>query len=68
VPGGISDIIESPEGFHIIRVEEKSPRQFRPFDDVKLEIQGLIFQQKSEDVYQAWLNGLKNKAHIEIKF
>ncbi|HXV69149.1 MAG TPA: peptidyl-prolyl cis-trans isomerase [Nitrospira sp.] len=68
VPGGISDIIESPEGFHIIRVEEKSPRQFRPFDDVKFEIQGLIFQQKSEDVYQTWLNGLKNKAHIEIKF
>jgi parvulin-like peptidyl-prolyl isomerase len=68
VPGGISDIIESPEGFHIVRVEAKQPKQYRPFDEVKFEIQGLVFQQKSEDVFQTWLVELKNKAFIEIKF
>ncbi len=68
VPGGISDIIETSEGFHIIRVEEKKPKQFRPFEEVKFEIQGLVFQQKSEDVFQSWLVDLKNKAYIEIKF
>lgn len=68
VPGGISDIIETPDGFHIVRVEEKKPKQFRPFDEVKFEIQGLVFQQKSEDVFQSWLVDLKNKAYIEIKF
>lgn len=68
VPGGISDIIESSEGFHIIRVEEKQPKQFRPFEEVKFEIQGLVFQQKSEDVFQSWLVDLKNRAYIEIKF
>ncbi len=68
VPGGISDIIESSEGFHIIRMEEKKPKQFRPFEEVKVEIQGLVFQQKIEDVFQSWLVDLKNKAYIEIKF
>ncbi len=68
VPGGISDIIESTEGFHIIRMEEKKPKQFRPFEEVKFEIQGLVFQQKSEDVFQSWLVDLKNKAYIGIKF
>lgn len=68
VAGGVSDIIESPEGLHIVRVEEKHPKQYRPFDEVKFEIQGLVFQQKSEDVFQAWLVDLKNKAYIEIKF
>jgi parvulin-like peptidyl-prolyl isomerase len=68
VPGGISDIIETSEGFHIIRVDEKRPKQFRPFEEVKFEIQGLVFQQKSEDVFQSWLVDLKNKAYIEIKF
>jgi peptidyl-prolyl cis-trans isomerase SurA len=68
VPGGISDIIESSEGFHIIRVDEKKPKQFRPFEEVRLEIQELVFQQKSEDVFQAWLIDLKNKAFIDIKF
>ena len=68
VPGGISDIIEGPDGFHILQLEEKSPRQFRPFEEVKTEIQGLVFQQKSEELFQTWLDGLKNKALIEIKF
>lgn len=67
-PGGTSDIVETAEGFHIIRVEDKKPKQFRPFEEVKFEIQGLVFQQKSEDVFQSWLVDLKNKAYIEIKF
>ena len=68
VPGGISDMIETSEGFHIVRLEDKKPKQFRPYEQVRTEIQGLVFQQKSEDVFQAWLANLKNKAYIEIKF
>jgi parvulin-like peptidyl-prolyl isomerase len=68
VPGGISDVIETPEGFHIMRLEDKKPKQFRPYEQVRNEIQGLVFQQKSEDVFQSWLTDLKNKAYIEIKF
>ena len=68
VPGGISDVIETPEGFHIVRLEDKKPKQYRPYEQVRAEIQGLVFQQKLEDVFQAWLENLKNKAYIEIKF
>ena len=68
VPGGISDMIETPEGFHIVRLEDKKPKQFRPFEQVRNEIQGLVFQQKIEDAFQSWLANLKNKAYIEIKF
>ena len=68
VPGGISEIVETSDGFHIVRVDERTPKQFRPFEEVKFEIQSLVFQQKSEDVFQAWLVDLKNKAYIEIKF
>jgi peptidyl-prolyl cis-trans isomerase SurA len=68
VPGGVSDIIESTGGFHIFRVDDKKPKQYRPFEEVKYEIQGLVFEQKSEDVFQSWLANLKNKAYIEIKF
>jgi peptidyl-prolyl cis-trans isomerase SurA len=49
-------------------VDEKKPKQFRPYEAVKMEIQGLVFQQKSEDVFQMWLANLKNKAYIEVKF
>ena len=68
VPGGISDVVETSEGFHIMRLEDKTPKQFRPYAQVSNEIQGLVFQQKSEDAFQTWLTNLKNKAYIEIKF
>ena len=68
VPGGTSDIIESSEGFHIVRVDEKRPKHFRPFEEVRFEIESLVYQQKSEDMFQSWLAELKNKAYIEIKF
>ena len=68
VPGGISDIIENADGFHIIRVDDKKSKQFRSFEQVRYEIQGLVFEQKKEDMFQAWLTNLKNKAYIDIKF
>ncbi len=68
VPGGISDIIESPEGIQIIRMDDRKPKQFRRYEDVRREVQELVYQRKSDDMYQAWLVDLKNKAYIEIKF
>lgn len=68
VPGGISDIIENADGFHIIRVDDKKPKEFRSFEQVRYEIQGLVFEQKNEDLFQSWLTNLKNKAYIDIKF
>ncbi len=68
MPGGISDVIETSDGFHIVKLEDKRPKQFRPYEEVRDEIQRLVFQQKNEDVFQAWLAELKNKAYIEIKF
>ena len=68
VPGGISDIIENADGFHIIRMDDKKPKQFRSFEQVRYEIQRLVYEQKNEDVFQSWLTKLKNKAYIEIKF
>ena len=68
MPGGISNIIEHADGFHIVRLEDKKPKQYRSFEEVKHEIQGLVLEQKSEDMFQSWLANLKDKAYIEIKF
>ncbi|MBI4400592.1 MAG: peptidylprolyl isomerase [Nitrospirae bacterium] len=67
-PGQFSEPVETPEGLHIIRLEEKKPAQFRPFAEVKNEIQNLVYRQKSEDRYQLWMAELKNKSFIEVKF
>ena len=66
--GQISAPIETSQGWHIIRLDEKKPSQFRPFAQVKNELQGLVHQQKSEDQYQRWIGDIKRKAFIEVKF
>lgn len=68
VPGGISNIIESPEGIQIIRMDDRKAKQFRRYEEARREIQELVYRQKSDDMYQSWLIELKNKAYIEIKF
>jgi peptidyl-prolyl cis-trans isomerase SurA len=67
-PGKFSEPIETTQGWHIIRLEEKKPPQFRPFAEVKNEIQNLVYQQKTEDVYRIWMADLKNKSHIDVRF
>ena len=67
-PGQFTPPIETSQGLHIIRLDEKKPSQYRPFAEVKGEIQGLVYQEKSEDFYQTWIGNLKNKSYIEIKF
>ena len=66
--GQMTEAIQTSDGWHIIKLDEKRLPQFRPFAEVKSEIQTLVFQQKTEDVYQKWLGDLKNKAFIEVKF
>ena len=66
-PGQVSDLVETAEGIHIIRLDEKKAAQFRPLEEVKNEMQGIVFQQKSADRYQRWMTDLKSKAYIEVK-
>jgi len=64
--GTISDVIKSPYGYHIFKLEEKiEPRQI-PFDEAKVGILQELGQKKGEEEYQKWLKGLKGKAKIKI--
>ncbi len=67
-PGDITAPIETNHGFHILRLNERQPPVIRPYDEVKRDVQALLAQQKSEDMYHRWIYELQNKAHIEVKF
>jgi len=65
--GEVSAVIETPDGFHILRVEELSPGKIRQFDAVQGEIQKAIADQKTEARFKEWAQSLRKSAYIDIR-
>jgi peptidyl-prolyl cis-trans isomerase C len=64
--GAISEVIKSPYGFHIFKLDEKiEPRQI-PFEEAKSGVLQKLRQKKGEEEYQRWFKGLKGKAKVKI--
>ena len=64
--GAISEVVKSPYGYHIFKLEEKiEPRQI-PYGEAKSGILQELGQKKGEENYQKWFKGLKGKAKVKI--
>lgn len=66
-PGDISDLVITPAGFHIIKLEERTLGGSRSFEEVKGEIEEMLYKKKSEERFSQWLADLRKAAAIEIK-
>jgi len=66
-PGAVTEPIASPIGMHIIRVDERKPPEFRPYEEVKEDLKNLVFQLKSEEAYIEWIKDQKDHNYIEIR-
>jgi foldase protein PrsA len=64
--GQTSVLVQSPYGWHIIKVTEERGGTQQKLADVKSQIQQIIVQQRRSDAYQNFLNDLKKNAKIEI--
>jgi peptidyl-prolyl cis-trans isomerase SurA len=64
--GDISEVIRTPNGLHIVKIEAFSKGSEQPFREIKAEIERRLLQEKMEQRFQDWTNELKDKAFIEI--
>jgi peptidyl-prolyl cis-trans isomerase C len=64
--GGISDVVETMFGYHIIKVEDKKEASTVAFEDAKEDIKYFLMRQRSNEKIEAWIKELKDKATIEI--
>lgn len=64
--GGISDVIETEFGFHIVQVEEKKAAKRLRYDDIKMDLAGYLYQKKSKDAYEKFIAELRKKADIKV--
>lgn len=66
-PGEISNLVITPAGFHIIKLEKRFNKSLKSFDEVKGEIEELLYKKKSEEKFNQWIADLRKGAAIEIK-
>lgn len=66
-PGEVSELIVTPVGLHIVKLEERIPGKIKQFAEVKADIEDRLYRKKSEERFAAWVSDLKAHANIEIK-
>jgi foldase protein PrsA len=64
--GETSELVQSPYGWHIIRVTDERQGSQQKLADVKDQIVQILQQQAKADAYQKYLDELRKKADIEI--
>jgi len=65
--GEVSEPVQTKGALHIIKLEKKSLGDIKPFDDVKGEIEEMLYRQKSEARFGQWVAELRKNAAIEIR-
>ncbi|NVN89189.1 MAG: peptidylprolyl isomerase [Desulfuromonadales bacterium] len=66
-PGEVSELVYTPLGFHLIKLESRIIGKPKPFEGLKSEIEDTLYKKKSEDRFSAWAKDLRSKANIELK-
>jgi peptidyl-prolyl cis-trans isomerase SurA len=65
--GEISDLIETPAGYFIIKLNDRRPTRQATFGEVRGEIESLLIQQKTRSDLEAWLKRQRDTGDIRIK-
>ena len=63
--GDISDVFQTPFGFHIAKLTDKRPSSVCPFDDVADSIEKELFEQAKQALVEKFIDAEKAKASIE---
>ena len=66
--GGVSEPVQSPAGFHLVQVAEKTPAYEPSLEDVRASIEQKIAERKTRERYDAWLKQLRADAIVEIRY
>jgi len=67
--GEISPVIRTNFGFHIIKLIDKDlTDKDRSWQDHEMDIKNALYSRKYEETFKSWMEGLKSKSYIKIKY
>jgi peptidyl-prolyl cis-trans isomerase SurA len=64
--GQFSPVVETDFGYQIVFVEEIKETASRPLAQVEAEIQDILFRERVDGRFVAWLSDLRRRSHIKV--
>ncbi|MDR2637461.1 MAG: peptidylprolyl isomerase [Zoogloeaceae bacterium] len=64
--GEVSQVVQSPFGFHLIKVEERRTQDMSE-EKLRLSARRAIRERKMDEAYQDWLRQLRDKTYVEYR-
>jgi len=65
--GYVTDPIKQPNGFLILKLEERFAAGLQPFEEVENEAMGRVYQPRMEPAVRAYLTKLRQEAYLQIR-
>ena len=65
-PGEVSEVVETPLGYHVIKATERKPETTVPFEDLKDRLRALLKQEKGRQEENVYIGQIREKAKVEI--
>jgi len=65
--GDVSEVIQSSQGFHLLKVTEIRAGSIAPFEEIKAQVTDDYYREEVMRLYTKWLDDLKNRSNVEVK-
>lgn len=65
-PQALSDVIETPLGFHILRIESRTPARDEGLEEAQVRIRSEIGREKSAEAVRRYVQTLMTRAKVRI--
>jgi peptidyl-prolyl cis-trans isomerase SurA len=63
-PGQCSEVIETPDGYYLILVEEARPAHVKPLSEVRDEIESTLKKHENDRLRAKWIDRLMSKSFV----
>ncbi len=64
--GRLSEVVETPYGFHLFLVTDRRPARPRSAADERLAVRATLLAEKREEAFRAWLAEARGRAKIRV--